>query len=93
LNWAVDKGYGGLEHQHSTLLMMNKFDLPNPQLPSVMTEEYQNYLALCSHEYFHLWWVTRAKPAELMPYQLQAEQYSTQLWLYEGFTSYFDDLR
>jgi predicted metalloprotease with PDZ domain len=57
-----------------------------------MTEEYQNYLALCSHEYFHLWWVTRAKPAELMPYQLQAEQYSTQLWLYEGFTSYFDDL-
>lgn len=92
LNWAVDKGYGGLEHQHSTLLMMNKFDLPNPQLPSVMTEEYQNYLALCSHEYFHLWWVTRAKPAELMPYQLQAEQYSTQLWLYEGFTSYFDDL-
>ena len=92
LNWAVDKGYGGLEHQHSTLLMMNKFDLPNPQLPSVVTEEYQNYLALCSHEYFHLWWVTRAKPAELMPYQLHAEQYTNQLWLYEGFTSYFDDL-
>ena len=92
LNWAVDKGYGGLEHQHSTLLMMNKFDLPNPQLPSVVTEEYQNYLALCSHEYFHLWWVTRAKPAELIPYRLDAEQYSNQLWLYEGFTSYFDDL-
>jgi len=92
LNWAVDKGYGGLEHQHSTLLMMNKFDLPNPQLPAAMTEEYQNYLALCSHEYFHLWWVTRAKPAEFIPYQLHAEQYSNQLWLYEGFTSYFDDL-
>lgn len=92
LNWAVDKGYGGLEHQHSTLLMMNKFDLPNPQLPSVMSEDYQNYLALCSHEYFHLWWVTRAKPSELMPYRLDGEQYTNQLWLYEGFTSYFDDL-
>ena len=92
LNWAVDKGYGGLEHQHSTLLMLNKFDLPNPQLPNLVSEEYQNYLALCSHEYFHLWWVTRAKPAEFIPYQLQAEQYSNQLWLYEGFTSYFDDL-
>ncbi len=92
LNWAVDQGYGGLEHLDSTLLMFERFDLPNPQNPSEMTEGYQNYLALCSHEYFHLWWVKRAKPSEFIPYELANEQYTRQLWLYEGFTSYFDDL-
>lgn len=92
LTWVVDQGYGGLEHRNSTLLLCNRFDLPNPQLPDEYTEEYQNFLALCSHEYFHTWWVKRARPAAYLNYELQAEQYSTQLWLYEGFTSYYDDL-
>jgi predicted metalloprotease with PDZ domain len=92
LTWVVDQGYGGLEHQNSTLLMCNRFDLPNLQQPSQLTEEYQNYLALCSHEYFHTWWVKRAKPSSFLAYQLQAEQYTSQLWWYEGFTSYYDDL-
>lgn len=92
LTWVVDQGYGGLEHRNSTLLLCNRFDLPNPQLPDEYTEEYQNFLALCSHEYFHTWWVKRARPAAYLNYELQAEQYSTQLWWYEGFTSYYDDL-
>ncbi len=92
LTWAVDQGYGGLEHRNSTLLLCNRFDLPNPRLPDEFSEEYQNFLALCSHEYFHTWWVKRARPKCYLDHQLQAEQYSTQLWLYEGFTSYYDDL-
>ena len=92
LNWIVDQGYGGLEHKQSTLLLCNRYDLPNPQLPKELTEDYQNYLALCSHEYFHTWWVKRAKPVHFFNYQLDREQYSGQLWLYEGFTSYYDDL-
>lgn len=92
LTWVVDSGYGGLEHRNSTLLLCNRFDLPNPRLPQEYNEEYQNFLALCSHEYFHTWWVKRARPTPYLDYQLEAEQYSTQLWLYEGFTSYFDDL-
>ncbi len=92
LTWVVDNGYGGLEHRNSTLLLCNRFDLPNPRLPQEYTEEYQNFLALCSHEYFHTWWVKRARPAPYLDYQLAGEQYSTQLWLYEGFTSYYDDL-
>jgi len=92
LNWIVDQGYGGLEHHNSTLLLCNRYDLPNPQLPDEMNEDYQNYLALCSHEYFHTWWVKRAKPVTFLSYQLQQEQYTRQLWLYEGFTSYYDDL-
>lgn len=92
LNWIVDQGYGGLEHHNSTLLLCNRYDLPNPQLPDDLPEDYQNYLALCSHEYFHTWWIKRAKPSNFMQYQLDAEQYTRQLWLYEGFTSYYDDL-
>lgn len=92
LTWVVDEGYGGLEHRASTLLLCNRFDLPNPQQPAVFSEAYQNFLALCSHEYFHTWWVKRARPADYLQYQLAGEQYSTQLWLYEGFTSYYDDL-
>lgn len=92
LNWVVDSGYGGLEHHNSTLLLLSRYDLPNPELPEERSDVYQNYLALCSHEYFHTWWVKRAKPASFLQYQLQAEQYTSQLWLYEGFTSYYDDL-
>lgn len=92
LTWVVDQGYGGLEHHNSTLLMCNRFDLPNPTQPGQLTDEYQNYLALCSHEYFHTWWVKRAKPSSFLQYQLAAEQYTSQLWWYEGFTSYYDDL-
>lgn len=92
LCWVTDAGYGGLEHHNSTLLLMTHQDLPNAQRPNESTAEYQNLLGLCSHEYFHTWWVKRAKPAVFLPYQLQSEQYSSQLWLYEGFTSYYDDL-
>ena len=91
LLWVTEQGYGGLEHKFSTLLLCNRFDLPatDSQEPD---DNYQQLLALCSHEYFHTWWVKRLMPAEFKPYQLAAEQYSSQLWLYEGFTSYFDDL-
>ncbi|WP_333607021.1 M61 family metallopeptidase [Arsukibacterium sp.] len=91
LVWVTEQGFGGLEHQQSTLLLCSRFDLPAPGL-AVPDDAYQQFLALCSHEYFHLWWVTRLKPACFSPFQLQQEQYSKQLWLYEGFTSYYDEL-
>lgn len=92
LSWVTDKGYGGLEHMNSTLLLLSHQDLPHPLRPEESTDAYRTFLGLCSHEYFHTWWVKRAKPAQFFPYQLHAEQYTAQLWLYEGFTSYFDDL-
>lgn len=91
LLWVTEDGYGGLEHLNSTLLLCSRFDLPAPGEVAV-DDNYQNLLALCSHEYFHTWWVKRLKPACFAQYQLAAEQYTTQLWLYEGFTSYYDDL-
>lgn len=91
LLWVTEQGYGGLEHQFSTLLLCNRYDLPT-QNTLATDSAYQNLLGLCSHEYFHTWWVKRLKPSCFTPYQLDKEQYSRQLWIYEGFTSYFDDL-
>lgn len=91
LLWVTEDGYGGLEHLNSTLLLCSRFDLPAPDAAEI-DDNYQNLLALCSHEYFHTWWVKRLKPACFTQYQLTAEQYTPQLWLYEGFTSYYDDL-
>lgn len=84
-------GFGGLEHKNSTILQASRFDLPNPNKPDELTENYRTFLSLCSHEYFHAWNVCRIKPKEFIPYNLQEETHTTQLWAYEGITSYYDD--
>ncbi|MDN7639207.1 M61 family metallopeptidase [Burkholderia cepacia] len=88
---AVSDGYGGLEHRASTALICNRTDLPAKGRPET-TEGYRTYLGLCSHEYFHTWNVKRIKPAAFVPYDLTRENYTSLLWLFEGFTSYYDDL-
>lgn len=92
MTYITDDGYGGLEHPNSTALICSRFDLPNPNFPDKMSEGYKTFLGLCSHEYFHTWNVKRIKPAEFIPYALDQESYTRQLWAYEGFTSYYDDL-
>ncbi|WP_042272137.1 M61 family metallopeptidase [Paraburkholderia heleia] len=88
---AVSDGYGGLEHRASTALICNRTDLPVKGKPET-SEGYRTYLGLCSHEYFHTWNVKRIKPAAFAPYDLTREDYTSLLWLFEGFTSYYDDL-
>ena len=93
---AVDDGYGGLEHQHSTALICTRKDLP--RLPSALLpghkqpEGYTTLLGLISHEYFHTWNVKRLRPAEFAHYDYGHENYTRLLWFFEGFTSYYDDL-
>jgi predicted metalloprotease with PDZ domain len=87
----LGSGFGGLEHKNSTILQASRFDLPNPNKPEEMSENYQTFLSLCSHEYFHAWNVCRIKPKEFQPYNLQHEVHTRQLWAYEGITSYYDD--
>ena len=84
-------GYGGLEHMSSTALLFSRDDLPSIQQSGKMTEGYRNFLALCSHEFFHTWHVKRIKPQVLAEATLATETYTEQLWIYEGFTSYYDD--
>ncbi|MFP5441054.1 MAG: M61 family metallopeptidase [Gammaproteobacteria bacterium] len=90
---VVGEGYGGLEHRASTSLLASRDDLPLvTDDPSSMKDGYRQFLGLCSHEYFHTWNVKRIKPQAFQPYDLSRENYTRQLWAFEGFTSYYDDL-
>ncbi len=88
---AVGDAYGGLEHRASTALICKRADLPKPGQTTI-SEGYRRFLGLCSHEYFHTWNVKRIKPAAFIPYDLERENYTSLLWAFEGFTSYYDDL-
>ncbi len=87
-----EDGFGGLEHRASTALMFPRFHLPMRSETDVIPEQYQQFLSLCSHELFHAWNVKRIKPELMILPDLQSEQYMEQLWIYEGFTSLYDDL-
>lgn len=88
---ATGNGYGGLEHRSSTALICARSDLPVIGR-NAMTDGYRTFLGLCSHEYFHSWHIKRIKPAAFVDYDLDREQYTRLLWVFEGFTSYYDDL-
>ena len=88
---TVGDGYGGLEHRASTALLCARNDLPSVGLDKP-SSGYRTFLGLASHEYFHTWNIKRIKPAAFTPYNLARENYTTLLWAFEGFTSYYDDL-
>jgi len=88
---AVEDGYGGLEHRASTALIANRRDLPRAGMEG-LPDGYLTLLGLISHEYFHTWNVKRLKPREFLRYDYTQENYTQLLWLFEGFTSYYDDL-
>lgn len=84
-------GYGGLEHRFSTSLLCARGELPAPGLGQP-TPDYQRFLGLCSHEYFHLWHVKRIRPRAFLEQGLEREVHTRLLWVFEGITSYYDDL-
>ena len=86
-----DNIYGGLEHISSTALLADRHSLP-PHGMTDANDAYTQLLGLFSHEYFHAWNVKSIKPAAFTPYDLDRENYTEQLWAFEGITSYYDDL-
>ncbi len=90
LTHVMTRGYGGLEHRHSTALVCARDDLPAPG-DTGMKPGYRAFLGLASHEYFHLWNVKRLTAARFAESDLSQEAYSRDLWHYEGVTSYYDD--
>jgi len=80
----VTDGQGGLEHSNSTTLSVSRW--------GYVGKEYIDFLSLVAHEYFHLWNVKRIRPIELGPFNYDQENYTTLLWVMEGFTSYYDEL-
>lgn len=88
---VVGDGYGGLEHRASTSLLVSRKNLPQMGQLEV-SEDYRNFLGLCSHEYFHTWNVKRMTPKVFLQSSLHQEVYTPLLWAFEGITSYYDDL-
>jgi predicted metalloprotease with PDZ domain len=80
-----NQGGGGLEHSDSTVLGVTRTAYASEKT-------YQDFLGLVSHEYFHLWNVKRLRPRALGPFDYQQENYTTSLWIAEGFTAYYDNL-
>ena len=93
MTFVQKKGFGGLEHLASTALHCSHEDLPRVgDDRSKKSKDYQKFLSLCSHEYFHCWNVKRIKPLRFKPYELQKEVHTELLWFFEGITSYYDEL-
>jgi predicted metalloprotease with PDZ domain len=88
---APGSGYGGLEHRWSSSLVCARDHLPIRKDEKV-SDGYRTFLGLASHEYFHLWNVKRMKPEVFTPYDLSKETHTGLLWVFEGVTSYYDDL-
>jgi len=84
---------GGLEHDDSTLLLALDFsarmDADGEPLDG---DAYRRWLSVVSHEVFHAWNVRRLRPAGLLPNDHRREQYTPDLWVAEGLTSYYDNL-
>jgi len=79
------RGGGGLEHLSSTTLGASRDSYANEN-------GYRNFLSLVAHEHFHLWNVKRLRPIALGPFDYDNENYTTDLWIAEGFTAYYQNL-
>ncbi|HRB92777.1 MAG TPA: hypothetical protein PLT17_05180 [Chitinophagales bacterium] len=79
----TDTSYGGLEHKNSSVNHIPRWSYDDTN--------YQRAISLLAHEYFHLWNVKRIKPASLIPYNYEKENYTDLLWFFEGVTSFYDD--
>jgi len=78
------RGGGGLEHLNSTVLGASR--------DGYSTERgYNGFLNLVAHEYHHLWNVKRLRPVALGPFDYENENYTTDLWIAEGFTAYYEN--
>lgn len=79
----TDKGYGGLEHDNSTVIHFSWSSLDTK-------EGYRKLLQIIGHEYFHQWNIRRLRPIEYVKYNYTEPILSESLWFAEGVTSYYD---
>ena len=80
----IPGGAGGLEHRDSTALLADRW--------AFRGAPYERFLGLVAHEFFHLWNGKRIRPAVLGPFDYTAENYTRDLWVVEGITTYYTDL-
>lgn len=78
-------GGGGTEHINSSVNDISAEVFSDPK-------RYERLLGLISHEFFHTWNVKQLRPRGLTPYDFMKENYTEELWISEGSTSYYDEL-
>lgn len=83
-HFTPDSG-GGLEHLNSCVCAWPSWKLSKE-------DDYQRFIRLVSHEFFHVWNVKRIRPAILGPFDYSREQYTKALWVMEGMTQYYERL-
>lgn len=81
----MGRGNGGVEHLTSAAMLFDGTSMSN-------TDGYRRWLSFAAHEYFHTFNVKRIRPVALGPFDYDRENYTTMLWVSEGFTSYYQDL-
>jgi predicted metalloprotease with PDZ domain len=69
----------GMEHRNSTVITS----------PGSLREGGRSMLDTVAHEFFHAWNVERIRPRSLEPFDFEDANPSQDLWLAEGFTSYY----
>lgn len=79
LPWAHGDG---MEHRNSTILTSST-SIRSDRLDLIDT---------IAHEFFHVWNVERIRPKSLEPFNFEEANMSGELWLAEGFTSYYGPL-
>ncbi|MBK8847251.1 MAG: M61 family metallopeptidase [Bacteroidetes bacterium] len=78
--------YHGVEHTKSTVLALGPAQ--NIHLP----ELYNELVGVASHELFHVWNIKTLRPAQMLPYKYDQENFADTGYVYEGFTTYYGDL-
>ena len=79
LPWASGDG---MEHRNSTVLTS----------PSSIRSNRGGLIDTVAHEFIHAWNVERIRPRSLEPFDFERANMSGELWLGEGFTSYYGPL-
>jgi predicted metalloprotease with PDZ domain len=72
----------GMEHRNSTVVTSSG---------SIRSNRI-GLLGTVSHEFIHVWNVERIRPRSLEPFDFERANLSGELWLAEGFTSYYGPL-
>ncbi len=76
-------GGGGLEHLSSTSIGLSSRGMAN---------NIKSGASITAHEFFHTWNVKRIRPVALGPFNYRQENYTGNLWVSEGWTSYYGDI-
>ncbi|MBS2098351.1 M61 family metallopeptidase [Carboxylicivirga linearis] len=80
---AIGPGFGGIEHLNNTTISFDGNKLKS-------TGEIKDVMSFIAHEYFHHYNVKRIRPYELGPFNYDGINRTTQLWISEGLTVYYE---